>query len=239
MIDIRYGAYQFEPGLQTYTFAMRPTYNDTFLRASQTYEAAVEGYLLVPASVDDVDAPAYLIRKINEFKAAMSIDGQDFRTRNTAGEVIDQILSAEILGGLRVIEGPIFQENGPGELVRKRSFRVVFGGEKILVNELGGGTPANVSKVQSVTYEGDGGPRFVLVETMNTPPVRQQINQSTKCRCVQEGTIVRRYSRPAIPAPLYPASEQHSQRRVGFVEREGNTFEVNWIYVFERETPFN
>ena len=239
MIDIRYGAYRFEPGLQTYRFAIRPSFNDTFLRASQTYEAEVKGYLHVPASVDDVDAPAYLVRKINELKAALAIDGQDFRSLNSAGQTIDEIRSAEMLGGLRVIEGPTFEENGPGELVRKRTFRVVFGAEKILADTLGGGTPADVSKVQSVTFEGDGGPRFVLVETLNTPPVRQQTNQFTKCKCVQEGTIVRRYSRPAIPAPLYPASEKHDLRRVAFIEREGNTFEVNWTYIFERETPFN
>ncbi len=239
MIDIRYGTYRFEPGLQTYRFAIRPSFNDTFLRASQTYEAEVRGYLLVPSSVEEADAPAYLVRKIRELKAALAIDGQDFTVRNSEGAIIDQILSTDVLGGLRVIEGPTFDEAGPGELVRKRTFRVVFGGEQVLTNDAGGGgTPANVSKVSSVDYEGDGGPEFVLVETMNTPPIKQQVKQFTKCRCVQSGSIVRRYSRPAFPAPLYPADEKHNLRRIAFVERENNTFEVSWTYTFERATAF-
>ena len=99
---------------------------------------------------------AYLIRKINEFKAAMSIDGQDFRTRNTAGEVIDQILSAEILGGLRLSRADLSRERARrtrSQAILSRRVRR----RKILVNDLGGGTPANVSKVQSVTYEGTAG----------------------------------------------------------------------------------
>lgn len=73
---------------------------------------------------------------------------------------------------------------------------------------------------------------------MNTPPIKQQVKQFTKCKCVQSGSIVRRYSRPAFPAPLYPADEKHNLRRIAFVERENNTFEVSWTYTFERATAF-
>ena len=239
MIDIRYGSYQFSPGLQTYRFAIRPGFSENFLRASHTYEVEIRGYLVVDHAVTDADAPADLVRQIREFKAAFAIDGQDFTARNSEGEIIDSILSAEILGGLRVLEGPTFEEAGPGELVRKRTFRVLLGGEQVLTTGPGGGgTPANVSRNQSISYEGDGGPRFVMVETMNTPPIKQQTNRFTKTRCTQSGSIVRRYSRPALPAPIHPADEKHDLRQVAFVDRENDTYEVSWTYIFERGTAF-
>ena len=131
----------------------------------------------------------------------MSIDGQDFRTRNTAGEVIDQILSAEILGGLRVIEGRSFKRTGRANSFANDPFASCSAAknsrQRPRRRNSGQRFQSSIGNLR-----GDGGPRYVLVETLNTPPVRQQTNQFTKCRCVQEGTIVRRYSRPAVPPAL-------------------------------------
>lgn len=239
MIQIRYGSYIFAEGLQTYTFDIMPSFSETFQRSGQAYRAEIRGVLLVPSSVDESGAAAYLVDQIRRLKNAFAIDGNDFVVTNDDGAVIDAIYSAEIVGGLRVLEGPSFNDVGPGELVRKRTFRIVLGGERALIDEAGGGgTPVFVSYSSSVSYEGTGGPRFVMVETMDGYPIKQVVNSYTVCRATQEGRAVQRYRRPSFPAPLYPDREQQSARRIVFAQPDKDSFEVSWSYTFESATPF-
>lgn len=239
MIQIRYGSYIFAAGLQTYTFDTMPSFSETFQRAGQTYRAEIRGALQVPSSVDESAAPAYLVDLITRLKNAFAIDGQDFVVTNSDGAVIDAIYTADIVGGLRVLEGPSFNEVGPGELVRKRSFRIVLGGERALFGEAGGGgVPVFVSYNSSLSMDGTGGPRFVLLETMEGKPIKQIVNRNTICRATQQGRAVQRYSQPSYPAPLFPDREQVSARNITFARPDSDSYEVSWSYQFESATPF-
>ena len=88
MIDIRYGSYQFSPGLQTYRFAIRPGFSENFLRASHTYEVEIRGYLVVDHAVTDADAPADIVRQIRESKSALAEGGHDSPARNSVGPIL-------------------------------------------------------------------------------------------------------------------------------------------------------
>lgn len=239
MIQIRYGSYVFASGLQTYTFDIAPSFSETFQRAGQTYRAEIRGALQVPSDIGEAAAPAYLVDLINRLKNAFAVDGQDFVVTNSDGVVIDAIYSADIVGGLRVLEGPSFQDTGPGELVRKRSFRIVLGGERALFGEAGGGgVPVFVSYNSSLSIEGTGGPRFVLIETMQGRPIKQIVNTNTICRATQDGRAVQRYSQPSYPPPLFPDREQVSARRIVWSRPDSDSYEVSWSYTFESATPF-
>ena len=205
------------------------------------YFNKIIGELLVPNTKPDSANAATLVAAKKKLEDAFSVDGGDFVVSYPTGEEELRLRSADFIGGLRVVEGPSYTENPPGELVRRRSFRVVLSAEQI-VNDPGtgviGGGAVVVSQNQTLRYEGTGGRRFIILETMEGDPIVQQVNARTKCLCVQSGSLVQRYFPPTPPPPRYPNNEKEELRVVVPGNPSKDTYSVDWSYTFESPTPF-
>jgi hypothetical protein len=237
---IRYRNYTFTVGLQTYKHRRTPTFNEFYQREARSVSVIIEGELRCPNTTAEGDEPATLIAQIQALEAAFSVDEGDFEVTYPTGERLLFLQSADFVGGLRVVGEPSYEDNQPGELVRRRTFKIELAGEQLISQQQdgGGGGAVSVSYNESITLEGTGGKRFVVVETMEGDPIVQVVNQKTMCRCIQEGRAVQRYVKPAAPKPLYPDREQESLRRVTRSIPSRDTYEIAWQYVFESPTKF-
>lgn len=100
-----------------------------------------------------------------------------------------------------------------------------------------------ISKRDTITITGDGGPLFAVVPLISGTPRKVQLAASSPCRAVQSGEVVGYSSRPPTEAPAYPNDEQTwlssvtelDPERIGGVLRN---FRTLWNYSFERTTPF-
>jgi hypothetical protein len=236
---IRYRNYTFTVGLQTYKHRRTPTFNEFYQRESRSVSVIIEGELRCPNTTAEGDEPATLIAQIQALEAAFSVDEGDFEVTYPTGERLLFLQSADFVGGLRVVGEPSYEDNQPGELVRRRTFKIELAGEQLIVGPDGGGGGAVVvSYAEMLSYEGTGGQRFVVIETMEGSPIVQVVNQKTMCRCIQEGRSVQRYVEPTAPKPLYPDREQQSQRRIARSVPSRDTYEIAWSYTFESPTKF-
>jgi hypothetical protein len=237
---IRYRNYTFTVGLQTYKHRRTPTFNEFYQRESRSVSVIIEGELRCPQGTAEGDEPATLISQIQALENAFAVDEGDFEVTYPTGERLLFLSSADFVGGLRVVGEPSYEDNQPGELVRRRTFKIELAGEQLIGNTDGGGGGGAVvvSYAESLNYEGNGGKRFVVIETSEGPPIVQTVNQRTMCRCIQEGRTVQRYTKPTAPAPLYPDREQGSMRRITPSIPSRDTYEIAWSYVFESPTPF-
>jgi len=236
---IRYRNYTFTVGLQTYKHRRTPSFNEFYQRESRAVSVIIEGELRCPNDTPEASQPAVLIAQIAALENAFAVDGGDFQVLYPTGEQLLMLRSEDFVGGLRVVGEPSYEDNQPGELVRRRTFKIELSAEQLIgsVDGSGGGSDV-VSYTESLSYEGNGGQRFVVIETMEGPPVVQRVNQQTMCRCIQEGRCVQRYTKPTAPAPLYPDREQGSLRRITPSVPSRDTYEVAWSYTFESPTRF-
>ena len=239
-MEIRYRNYTFQTAGAVFTVRRGIAFNEAYQRQTRTVQVELMGKLIVASNVSEADAPAALKALTTRIEEAFSVDGGDLTVTHPNGVVALSLKSANYIGGLRVTLEPSYLETGPGELIRQRSFEInVEGLQDVLAGaEIGGGNLGNLSFEETFSYEGTGGPRFVVIETMEGPPVEQQVNARTMCRCVQSGRARKRGSYPPPSPPLYPAKEQFSQRAI---ERSSSLIpdrETSWRYVFESAVPF-
>lgn len=150
------------------------------------------------------------------------------------------LLTADCLGGTRVISGPVYQQ-GPGEYTTFRNYQIVIEGdildESILL----------VSFHETLSFSG-GGERFIYLQPLNGLPIRQLVAEATPFRCVQRGSAVGNTGYPPPAIPTWPAAEHRDQRRIDYKEPKRSRakggrptyteFEISWEYYFEAAAPF-
>jgi hypothetical protein len=242
-MNIRWGNHNFTAGLQTFDVIEQPTFNEFLQRSTQSVRVRMKGDLIVPNDTPEANQPAVLVQLEKDLRAALKLDGQDFRVVHPDGTEQMFLRSADYYGGLRVLDGPIFRGDVPGVLVRRRAFEFEIGAEQILSDDTlpGSGGNSTVTYSQYVSYEGTGGPRNIILETMTGPPIIQTVNLRTMCRCVQRGQRVQK-SVTGAPAfadpPLYPAYERQDLRVITPGTPSSDTRSMEWAYVFESTTPF-
>lgn len=222
---IRYGGYAFTVGTTSYTHTIEPQFNEEQQRTQVVVRIVLDG--------EHQGNAATLNTLIRQMEQAFSADGQDFTVTAPDGTEVCRVNSADTVTGLRV-KILAYPEGKNIEWVGRRTFHIELEGE-IPVAGLGGLPGGESSFYQSITYEGTGGPRTVIVETMFGDPIEQQVNVRTKCRCIQEGRAANRVRPPIPPPPLYPDREKQDLRRVSAPDSNG---EISWQYVFESIRPF-
>lgn len=243
-MNIRYDTYDFAVGQQVYEERRQATFNEFYQRIATEVRIRIRGELLVPNNTAEADQATTLVALENSFRTAFAKDGGDFRVTYPDGTEELFLRSADFVGGLRVLEGPYFPGDAPGELVRRRTFEVTIGGERLDVDDPGGpieGVPPTVTYTQTLTYEGNGGPRFVIIETLEGAPIKQQTNAATVSRCVQRGTYIWKSDTtyPTAPDMKYPADEKRDLRVLSFLDPAAGSKGIEWQYVFESATPFS
>lgn len=147
--------------------------------------------------------------------------------------------NAQSVTGLVVTDGPRFL-GGPADLATAQDIQFTVSGEYILP----GAANAIVSFNETLTFQGDCGPRYVVRECVNAPPVRQQTAFATKQVVTQRGRAVGHTAYPPAQPPLWPspilqtADNQitlEDPKRVGpngFID-----YPINWSYRYESLTP--
>lgn len=90
---------------------------------------------------------------------------------------------------------------------------------------------------EEITVQGNGGPTFAIVPTLEGPPHRYQLTDQSPVVIVQTGSAVALYGYPFVNSPIFPEYEQGTARAIkrGSPEWDGRSFTnfpVAWGYTF-------
>lgn len=135
------------------------------------------------------------------------------------------------LGGVR--SSGVTWGNADGtEYVTRRSYSVT------LEADLNDGESNILEFREAITIVGNGGPRFVLLETLEGPPQYQVAAQRTIVRATQSGSAIGLLKPVDFPQPIWPNAvkqDQMQQSRTGpAVWRNGLwEYPCSWSYQFE------
>lgn len=230
---IRYRNYSFPTGSTSYTDEAPNDFTDGTdqqgnalkFRSNTTRRITLDGWIIGDDAAD-------LKTKVAAFEQAFSVDGGDFTVTSPAGVEVCAIRPADTATGLRVALRSY--PDGKGiEWVTRRTFRIVLECEYAVANA--GGIDGATQFSQSISYVGTGGPRFVVVETMDGMPIRQQVAARTRCSCTQQGTAASRIRQLTPPGPIYPEHEKQDLRQITPPDSQG---QISWQYFFESVGPF-
>ena len=231
---LKYGSFAHPVGETAVAITSRAHFNSRGLRDANSQRWEISGVL-------HAATPAGLSAAIDALAAAYALSGQNLGLFLADGvtPTSHALLSADTLGGTRVVEGPEFLDTRGAEYTLYRTYRVVVEG-------LVPATDAELDLVlreEAITLVG-GGPRFVYLQTIAGPPRRQQVAEQTPYRAQQTGRAIGRAAYPAANAPLWPADEHIDRRQivrrtprvVATTETTTYTdYEIAWQYEFESD----
>jgi len=172
--------------------------------------------------------------------AAYSTDGYDLVHYLDDGvtPTAHSLISANCIGGTRVVEAPSFPDNGGEYQVGYgRSYTFAIEGEVALT-----GSDVVTSFEESLDFEGTGGPVVVWIPVAQGPWVQQTTSQQSTYRAVQKGQAVALYNSASPPPPIWPENEIQQQRKIsyGSAKRYGlYDWPVSWSYTFESSGGLN
>lgn len=176
--------------------------------------------------------------RINVLEMAYSVDGGDAKLLYPDGVTVARALfSAGSLGGVKVIQPPCYPDPKGVELLTKRAYTIVLEA----VYPVPGSGAALESFQETFTPEKSGG-KFVMVETLMGPAVKQRTRNKQKYRAVQSGSAVGKFQYPTIPPPLFPNDlvNGYNPPVYGQPKRVLNSWidwPVSWNYEFESDRP--
>lgn len=188
-------------------------------------------------NITGVETLDTLSGRITERINAYANDGGDLKLLNAGLVTAHQLLSADCIGGTRVVQRPSFPKGDGTEYATMRTFTAVVEGEYLAP----AGATALVEFQETLEFSG-GGPRWVMIETRRGQPQRQDTSEATSYRVRQSGRAVGHAAWPTIPGPKFPQHEHREQRvtTAGSPEGMGGAFinwPVAWSYVFESASP--
>lgn len=231
---IRYRDYSFALGAASYRDDFSNDHIDTLdntgkvvkLRSNTTRRITISAWI-------QGDSPADIAGKISRFESAFSVDGGDFSAMAGTVEVF-AIRPSDTATGLRVKAVAYPVGNGT-EWVNKRTVEVTLEYEYPIADQNAGGLAGASEFSQTLAFTGTGGPRHMIQETMDGPPIKFQLCARTRCTCVQQGSALSRTRRLQFPPPFFPDDEKVDLRQVSGPDNEGR---ISWQYVFEKVGPF-
>jgi len=131
---------------------------------------------------------------------AYGVNGQDiYLSLNAGGSSVHRITSDETVNG--VIVESLSYPNGTGaQFTTFRDYEITVSAE-LSNDQFGGSEGQTLNFSESIVYNGSGGPRYVVKETLGGPPVRQPLTQQTIQTVVQSGMAeaIRQYPQPSRP----------------------------------------
>lgn len=203
--------------------------------ARQTYgyrvQLGIEGFLQA------ADVPS-LTTAINQLVNGYTTQGftQGVGLFNDDGSPTSHvILPGQTLAGIKVIEGPSFEDWHGAEYTSYRRYRLR------LEAEIRDHTVRLLAFTESLTLEG-GGPRRLVKELLAGLPQEQIVALYTPFRAMQIGSAVGQFAYPAPPPPIFPLAEQQPERKITpkTPKRDGLTYteyQIDWSYTFLSALP--
>lgn len=147
-------------------------------------------------------------------------------------------LSADALGGIKVVRPPSFSGMANSGYVTTLPFSVELEGTFPLANV----STALLSFSESLVFDG-GGPLIAYLELVSGLPRAQRVRDATVYRATQSGQAVGLYAYPIRPAPRWPASlVRPPSREVISPRRDGDEYTdytISWSYEFESAYPLS
>lgn len=234
-MQLRYGSYTHAAGECAVQISRATLFQEASVPYAVRERWTIDGFL-------QAENPAALTTAIDGLLAAYALPGQDLVLLMPDGttHTSHRLLAAETLGGPRVVSVR-FPQGRDGEYSTYRRYvieveaeRPVFSPESVLL-----------SWHEWLGFHG-GGPRFVYLQTLAGPPVKQMVAAATPYRVLQAGHAVGYAGWPLPPDPLWPSAEHVDRRRIvrRAPRRTGPNgiqvythFETRWQYEFESDVP--
>lgn len=232
---VKYGSYVVPSGQAWVAFTKAPKWNEGGMQYAETHRWAITGLLLNSGA----DSYAFTTQ-INALVNAFAVNNQNiYLLQNDAvTPTSHSILTANTIGGTRVVE-KTFPDAKGGAYVTNYIWGVV------IEADVDTGYTGLQSWFERVQWVG-GGPKFVMLETLNGPPQKQWVQDQTPYKATQSGVAVGFTSYPTPPASLWPYAlhqdqspfEMKSPRRTGPPNNVSYTdWEINWTYNHEDAAP--
>jgi hypothetical protein len=189
------------------------------------------------------NTPALVDTAMLALATAYAIQGQSFSLTMPAGGSSTAIIlgSTTAIGGVRVVEGPNFEDDQKAEWSTYRNYNITLEAEYPATALL------YLAWEESIDFEG-GGPRDLFLQPLQGDPEKQRVAEKTTYRAVQRGSAVGFFAYPNYPPPLFPADEHQERRKRSKKppKRAGpngtpyyTEFGIEWQYEFEAVQPMN
>jgi hypothetical protein len=228
----RYGAYTHSDNeVNLVSFSHRVIHSDRGRPGVVRKTAKLEGVLIASTQANIKSA-------IQSLQAAYTLQGRDWGLYHDNGTASPHILvNADSLSGVRVVELS-FPKGDGAEYATQRTYSITLEATYAASNE------ALHSFSETLSIQGDGGPRFVVIPVLNGPPQKQITHQATPVTAQQTGQAVGMFAYPSPAPPIFPFAEKRERRTIATQapRSEGNQFvlwPISWSYYFESPTPLS
>ena len=231
---IRYGSYTHAIDEASLSISKKRTVNERGVIIGGTETWTISG-MLHGNSVSD------LTTKINALEAAYARVNQDiYLLDDSYNPTAHYMISSQTVSGVRALVITYPFENG-AEYTTFRSYTIEVE-SSYDVDGGGGGGNSNQNNViefdQTISWQGTGGPQFIVRTPRYGPPIYQQVSRSTPILVQQAGMALGYRGYPTPPNPIYPRYEHLDRRQITqqfpqVATKEGQReFRINWNYSF-------
>ncbi len=226
---LKYGEYKHKEGEVSLSIREKNIEDDQNNKLGREETWTISG-LILPDD-DAADPVASLQTNIQKLQTAYNQNGKNICLYiDDDNKTTHEIVSSQTTGGVRV-QSVDFPVGDGSELVNQRSYQIVVKAESFSAS--GGTGSSALSKTESVTQIGTGGPRYVMRELRTGSPVRQMVSERTSVLIQQRGTTIT-VGNPLIPPPMMSDFELLQKRSIS-MSFDSSTLKhtVNYSYEFE------
>lgn len=194
----KYGSYSHPLGQCSVSHTKQKRYNARGRAQTIVHRLNLEGQIIGVGSTA-AELQASIRSQIQAMENAYANDGFSGGLLHSDGTLSAHWLSSgDSISGVRVVQPPSFGDSdGGGEYATGRSFTIGLEAEYLISD----GDPL-VSWEETISIQGNGGPRIVPVETDNSAPRFQVISLATPVIIEQRGSAVGIAGYPSPPATL-------------------------------------
>lgn len=138
-----------------------------------------------------------------------------------------------------------FPDGQGADFATYHRFRISFEAHYAAGNLIGSGLPSEnyLQLDETLSFTGDGGPRYSTRECQIGPPYRELVRDHTICRARQSGRASARGQFPPVPAPLFPEFLDHDSVSIeresirSFTNGQPDEYPVRWSYSYTSPEP--
>lgn len=178
--------------------------------------------------------------KIQALETAYGVNGRDLKLLNDDGsETAHKLINADSISGTR-IETLNYPVGDGAEYTTFRRYTISAMADYSVPGGVAGGD-GTVTFSQVISTRGTGGPRKVVLETRNGPPVIQYVSQMTPIYITQSGFAVGYLAYPTPPNPIEPQWEDLEKRDIRYESPEikgvgglSSQYRISWSYQFSK-----
>lgn len=227
---LAYGSYIHAAGMATISIQKSVLRSEIGTRIGYTEQWTIDAYI----KGDDVPSLTVLLGIL---EAAYSFDGYNIVLFNDDGSPTQHsMISANAQGGVRVVSFG-YPDGDNTEYVTMRKVQIVLEGRFVSASR-----SQIVAWSETLSFTGDGGPRFIMQQPLLGYPQKWQVASRTPFYANQSGQAVIMFDYPNPPGPLFPDAEHRDRRQVAKIHPQiingvFQNYGLTWSYEFESINP--